>query len=60
MLEIADSFQVGAYRKVAKGSQMVTSPMSDVMWLWRHSGDVTTLTMLLLQQFVLELDHILT
>ena len=28
LLEIADSFLFGAYRKVAKGSQMVTSPMT--------------------------------
>jgi len=28
--------------------------------LWRHSGDITTLKMLLLWQFLSELDHLLT
>jgi len=59
MLQIADTFLLGAYRKVARSYQMVTSPMTS-RDLWRHSRDVTTFNMLYLRQFLSELDHIIT
>jgi len=49
-----DTFLLGAYRKVATGRGTVMSPMTS------HDYDVTVVTSQPLQQFLVELDHLLT
>jgi len=54
--QTARCFLLGAYRKVLKWSRMVTLPMTSSA----HSADVITFKMLLLLDFMLKLDELLT
>jgi len=56
MLEIADSFLLGTYRKVAKGRHHVTR----LYYVTVVTSQLTTFNMLFHRQFLTELDHLFT